>query len=82
FVNNIHGTIRMHQEKHYPGRPIATDLTNPGFADLARSFGLTAWTVTDNGEFKAAFAEAVKSDGPTLIEVIEGKERLSVWGKK
>ena len=82
FVNNIHGTIRMHQEKHYPGRPIATDLTNPGFADLARSFGLTAWTVTDNGEFKAAFAEAVKSDGPTLIEVSEGKERLSVWGKK
>src|SRR5690625_3046322 len=81
-VNNIHGTIRMHQEKHYPGRPIATDLTNPGFADLARSFGLTAWTVTDNGALKAAFAEAVHSEGPTLIEVIEGKERLSVWDKK
>lgn len=82
FVNNIHGTIRMHQEKHYPGRPIATDLTNPDFADLARSFGLTAFTVTNNGEFDEAFREAIQADGPTLIEVIEGKERLSVWGGK
>lgn len=81
FVNDIHGTIRMHQEKHYPGRPLATDLTNPGFADLARSFGLSAWTVSNNAEFDGAFREAVAADSPTLIEVIEGKERLSVWGR-
>ncbi len=81
FVNGIHGTIRTHQERHYPGRPIATDLTNPGFRQLAESFGVPAWTVTDNGEFDAALDAALAVDGPGLIEVIEGRERLSVWGK-
>ena len=82
FVNNVHGTIRMHQEKHYPGRPVATDLTNPSFSELARSFGLNAWTVTSNPEFDEALRQSLAENGPTLIEVIEGKERLSVWGKK
>ncbi len=82
FVNNVHGTIRMHQEKHYPGRPVATDLTNPSFSELARSFGLNAWTVTSNPEFDEALKQSLAENGPTLIEVIEGKERLSVWGKK
>ena len=81
FVNGVHGTIRMHQQKHYPGRPIATDLTNPSFAELARTFGLQAWTVTSNPEFDEALQQSLSSDQPTLIEVIEGKERLSAWGK-
>lgn len=81
FVNRVHGTIRMHQEKHYPGRPVATDLTNPSFRQLAESFGLKAWTVTDNGEFDQALHASLAENGPTLIEIIEGKERLSVWGK-
>ena len=81
FVNNVHGTIRMHQQKHYPGRPIATDLTNPSFSELAGSFGIKAWTVTDNTEFDQALAASLEVNGPTLIEVMEGKERLSVWGK-
>ncbi len=81
FVNRVHGTIRMHQEKHYPGRPVATDLTNPSFRQLAESFGLTAWTVTNNDEFDQALHASLAQNGPTLIEVMEGKERLSVWGK-
>lgn len=81
FVNRVHGTIRMHQEKHYPGRPVATDLVNPSFRQLAESFGLDAWTVTDNAEFDEALLASLALDGPALIEVIEGKERLSVWGK-
>ena len=40
--NGIYGTIRMHQEKYYPGRVIATDLRNPDFAALARAYGLYA----------------------------------------
>lgn len=82
FVNNVHGTIRMHQEKHYPGRPVATDLTNPSFSALARSFGLYAWTVTNNPEFDQALSLSLEENGPTLIEVMEGRERLSVWGRK
>lgn len=81
FVNGVHGTIRMHQEKHYPGRPVATDLTNPRFRDLAASFGLPAWTVTSNPEFDAALADSLAESGPSLIEVIQGRERLSAWGK-
>lgn len=37
--NNMYGTIRMHQEKHFPNRVIATDLSNPNFAELARAVG-------------------------------------------
>ncbi len=81
FVNHVHGTIRMHQQKHYPGRPVATDLTNPSFSRLAESFGIKAWTVTNNTAFDQALTESLASSGPTLIEVMEGKERLSVWGK-
>lgn len=81
FVNQVHGTIRMHQEKHYPGRPVATDLTNPSFRQLAESFGLQAWTVEDNPAFDDALQAALALDGPALIEIIEGRERLSVWGK-
>lgn len=81
FVNNVHGTIRMHQQKHYPGRPVATDLTNPSFSALAQSFSLQAWTVTNNTEFDEALQQSLAVEGPTLIEVMEGKERLSVWGK-
>ena len=65
--NSMYGTIRMHQEKTYPGRVSGTSLINPDFADMARSFGAWGMTVTETGEFEAAFADALSCGGPAVI---------------
>ena len=65
--NGTYGTIRMHQERHYPGRVIATDLANPDFAMLARAYGLYGETVTRTDDFPAAFERARKADTPALL---------------
>jgi acetolactate synthase-1/2/3 large subunit len=69
-VNNaMFGTIRMHQEQHYPGRVVATQLVNPDFAAYARAFGARGAVVHRTEEFAAAFADALGQAGPSLIEV-------------
>jgi acetolactate synthase I/II/III large subunit len=69
-VNNaMLGTIRMHQERSYPGRPIGTQLANPDFVKYAESFGTAAYQVTSTDGFPDAFADALRQDGPALIEV-------------
>ncbi len=65
--NGTYGTIRMHQERHYPGRVIATDLANPDFAMLARAYGLYGETVTSTEDFPAAFERAREADSPALL---------------
>jgi len=75
--NGIHGTIRMHQERDYPGRAIATDLVNPDFAALARAHGGHGETVTATAEFGEAFERAVASGKPALIEVKIDPEAIS-----
>ena len=67
--NNIYGTIRMHQEREYPGRVSATDLTNPDFAALARAYGGHGETVARTEEFAEAFLRARASGKPAIIEV-------------
>ncbi|MFG1706964.1 thiamine pyrophosphate-dependent enzyme [Nonomuraea sp. M3C6] len=67
--NRMLGTIRMHQERHYPGRVIATDLRNPDFAQYARSFGAPAWVVEETGQFADAFAAARAHPGPAVVEI-------------
>jgi acetolactate synthase-1/2/3 large subunit len=67
--NGMYGTIRMHQEREYPGRVMATDLANPDFAALARAYGAHGETVTATEQFAAAFERAVASGKPSLIEV-------------
>ncbi len=67
--NGIYGTIRMHQEREYPGRVSATDLTNPDFAALARAYGGHGETVERTEEFADAFLRARHSGKPTIIEV-------------
>ena len=67
--NGIHGTIRMHQERDYPGRAIATDLVNPDFAALARAYGGHGETVATTDDFAPAFERAVASGKPAIIEV-------------
>ena len=69
-VNNaMHGTIRMHQERDYPGRPIATDLVNPDFAALARAHGGHGEVVASTEAFAPAFERAVASGKPAIIDV-------------
>lgn len=70
FNNGIYGTIRMHQERHYPGRVMATSLHNPDFAAFARSFGAFGETVRKTADFADAFSRAMDHDGPAVIELI------------
>ncbi len=67
--NGIYGTIRMHQERDYPGRVSATDLTNPDFAALARAYGGHGETVERTEEFAEAFLRARASGKPAIIEI-------------
>lgn len=67
--NGIYGTIRMHQEREYPGRVEATDLKNPDFAALARAYGGHGETVRETDEFAPAFERARASGKPTIIEI-------------
>lgn len=80
FVNGLYGTIRMHQEKHYPNRRIATTLHNPSFAAIGEAYGLDAYRVEDNGQFERALRAAVAKRAPAVIEVMLGEERLTAWG--
>jgi acetolactate synthase-1/2/3 large subunit len=65
--NGIYGTIRMHQEKTFPARISATDLTNPDFAALARAYGGHGETVTTTAEFAPAFERALASGKPAIL---------------
>jgi acetolactate synthase-1/2/3 large subunit len=67
--NGIYGTIRMHQEREYPGRVEATDLKNPDFAALARAYGGHGETVEKTADFAAAFERARASGKPAIIEI-------------
>jgi acetolactate synthase-1/2/3 large subunit len=67
--NGSYGTIRMHQERDYPGRVSATDIRNPDFAAYAKSFGAWATTVERTEDFAAAFAAARAAKAPALIHV-------------
>lgn len=70
IVNNgMYGTIRMHQEKHYPGRVHGTDLVNPHFAAYARAFGAAGEIVEETAQFGPAFERCVASGKPAVIEV-------------
>ncbi len=67
--NATFGTIRMHQEREYPGRVSGSDLHNPDFAALARAFGWRAATVLRTADFEAVFAQALQAGAPMLIHL-------------
>ncbi|HXZ21203.1 MAG TPA: thiamine pyrophosphate-binding protein [Pseudolabrys sp.] len=67
--NGIYGTIRMHQEREYPGRVIATDLRNPDFVAYALAFGGYGALVEKTADFPAAFAAARASGKPSIIHL-------------
>jgi acetolactate synthase-1/2/3 large subunit len=70
IVNNgMYGTIRMHQERRFPGRVHGTSLTNPNFADYARAFGAAGEVVERTEDFAQAFERALAAGRPALIEL-------------
>jgi acetolactate synthase-1/2/3 large subunit len=81
--NGGYGTIRMHQEREFPGRVAGTMLANPDFAALARAYGAWATTVDTTEQFAPALAEAQARTGVrvlhcrTDIEVITNRTTLS-----
>ena len=75
--NGIYGTIRMHQEQHYPGRVSGTVMHNPKFAALAQSYGGHGEVVRKTDEFPAAFERARTSSLPAIIELITDPRALS-----
>ncbi|MGB8181453.1 MAG: thiamine pyrophosphate-binding protein [Stellaceae bacterium] len=75
--NGMYGTIRMHQETHYPGRTYGTDLVNPDFAALARAYGAHGETVERTEDFAAAFARATSADKPTVLDLKVDPEAIT-----
>jgi acetolactate synthase-1/2/3 large subunit len=67
--NGMYGTIRMHQEREYPGRVSGTELSNPDFAAYARAFGGHGETVERTSDFAPAFQRAVASGKPAILEL-------------
>jgi acetolactate synthase-1/2/3 large subunit len=78
--NGSYGTIRMHQEREFPGRVAATDLANPDFAALARAHGAWAARVETADEFAAALREAMGRSGLRLLHCLTDIERLNAAG--
>jgi acetolactate synthase-1/2/3 large subunit len=67
--NGMYGTIRMHQERHFPGRVSGTDLVNPDFAAFAESFGAHGETVERTADFEAALDRALASGRPAVLDL-------------
>ncbi|MES2493100.1 MAG: thiamine pyrophosphate-dependent enzyme [Pseudomonadota bacterium] len=78
--NASYGTIRMHQERMFPGRVSATTLTNPDFVTLARAFGHWGERVETTAQFTAALAEAKGRRGVRLLHLVTDIEQLSATG--
>jgi acetolactate synthase-1/2/3 large subunit len=77
FDNAMYGTIRMHQEREFPGHVIGTDLKNPDFAALARAYGAAAFHVTRTEDFADTFEQAIAANKPALIHISVDPEAIS-----
>jgi acetolactate synthase-1/2/3 large subunit len=75
--NGLYGTIRMHQERDYPGRVVATALKNPDFVSYAKAFGGFGVRVEKTADFPAAFAAAQKSGKPSIIHLVIDPEAIT-----
>lgn len=75
--NGMYGSIRMHQERHHPGRVVGTTLVNPDFAALAEVYGAHGEVVNRTEEFPAAWKRALSAGRPALIELRVSPEALS-----
>ncbi|APE44020.1 thiamine pyrophosphate-binding protein [Sulfitobacter alexandrii] len=78
IVNNgIYGTIRAHQERHYPERVSGTTMVNPDFTSLARAYGFHAERVETTADFQAAFDRALASETGAVLDLNVSAEALT-----
>jgi acetolactate synthase-1/2/3 large subunit len=75
--NSMLGTIRMHQEREFKSRVIATELTNPDFIKFSDSFGIPGYRVNKTEDFAPIFAKALNGKGGALIELVLDQEVIS-----
>ena len=75
--NGMYGTIRMHQERTYPGRITGTELENPDFAALARAYGAAGEAVTEAEAFPAALERALEAGRPALLDLHVDPESIA-----
>ena len=77
--NGLYGTIRMHQEREYPGRVVATSIKNPDFVAYAMAFGGYGALVEKTADFPAAFAQAVATGKPSIVHLKIDPEAISTF---
>ncbi|MGH7113394.1 MAG: thiamine pyrophosphate-binding protein [Stellaceae bacterium] len=77
FNNSMYGTIRMHQERRFPGRVVGTALKNPDFVALARAYGAFAARVERTEDFAPAFDEAAAGKRAAVIELAVDPEIIT-----
>lgn len=75
--NGSYGTIRMHQERHFPARVSGTDLVNPDFSALAAAYGFHSERVETTEDFEAAFERAVASPTGAVLDLAVSEEALT-----
>ena len=78
--NGMFGTIRMHQEREYPGHRAGTELRNPDFAALARAYGYAGVKISKTAEFEPELLTALARSEGTLIEVALDPEVITTRG--
>ncbi len=78
--NGMFGTIRMHQEREYPGNVHGTELANPDFAGLARAYGYAGVRITKTAQFEPELLAALERSQGTLIEVTLDPEVITTRG--
>lgn len=67
--NEVYGTIKMHQDRDYPGRVSGTNMKNPDFKAWANSYGVSAHAVNEDSEFESVLDSALNENGPVLIHL-------------
>jgi len=77
--NRSYGTIRLHQEKAFPDRIAATELTNPNFAALAEAFGAKGIVIDKVADVAEAVTEAMTHEGPVVVEVRSSLDHISAY---
>ena len=75
--NGMYGTIRMHQESHFPGRVKHTELVNPDFIQIGQAMGYHSEKVIKTDEFEDAFKRCINADMPSLIHIVIEPEAIS-----
>lgn len=77
--NGSYGTIRLHQERHFPGRTIATDLKNPDFAKMGEAFGAKSFRIERDADIDAALDGALSAEGASFVEVRASLDHISAF---